>query len=63
MKKLSANYSPNIVNYIESYYSKQQKELWIVMEFCGAGSVTDLMRESGRCLDEGEAAYVIKALL
>ncbi|CAL5992608.1 Kinase [Hexamita inflata] len=63
LKKLSENPQPNIVNYLESYYSKQLKELWIVMEFCGAGSLTDLMRDANRVLDEGEAAYVIRSLL
>lgn len=33
------------------------------MEFCGAGSLTDLMRDANRVLDEGEAAYVIRSLL
>lgn len=34
-----------------------------MMEFCGAGSVADLMREGNRSLDEGEAAFVMRGLL
>ena len=63
LKKLSEDHNPNIVNYINSYYSKTLKELWIIMEFCSKGSITDLMRDANRVLDEGECAFVIKHLL
>lgn len=33
---------PHVVQYYGSYF--KNSELWIVMEFCGAGSVADIMR-------------------
>ena len=38
--------SPFVVNYIGSYITPT--DLWIVMEFCGAGSVLDIMKLRGR---------------
>lgn len=34
--------------------------LQIVMEFCNAGSVTDVMRKIGRPLNEPECAAILK---
>ncbi|CAH3195605.1 unnamed protein product, partial [Porites evermanni] len=34
--------SPYVVKYYGSYF--KNTDLWIVMEFCGAGSVSDLMK-------------------
>ncbi len=35
-------YSQYVVKYYGSYF--KNTDLWIVMEFCGAGSVSDIMR-------------------
>ena len=63
LAKLSEEQHTNIVNYVAAYYQKAVRELWIIMEFCGGGSVIDLMRDANRVLDESEAAYVIRSLL
>ena len=34
--------SPYVVKYYGSYF--KNTDLWIVMEYCGAGSVSDIMR-------------------
>ena len=34
--------SPYVVRYYGSYF--KNTDLWIVMEYCGAGSVSDIMR-------------------
>ena len=36
--------SPYVVKYYGSYF--KNTDLWIVMEYCGAGSVSDIMRSS-----------------
>lgn len=35
-------FSPHVVRYYGSYF--KNSDLWIVMEYCGAGSVADLIR-------------------
>lgn len=35
-------FSPHVVRYYGSYF--KNSDLWIVMEYCGAGSVSDLIR-------------------
>lgn len=34
--------SPHVVRYYGSYF--KNSDLWIVMEYCGAGSVSDIIR-------------------
>lgn len=63
LQLLSAEMHENIVNYIESYYSSNTNDVWIVMECASQGSVLDLMKSNRRALDEGECAYVTKQLL
>ena len=36
--------SPYVVKYYGSYF--KNTDLWIVMEYCGAGSVSDIMRST-----------------
>lgn len=38
----SYTYSQYVVKYYGSYF--KNTDLWIVMEYCGAGSVSDIMR-------------------
>lgn len=35
-------FSPHVVRYYGSYF--KNSDLWIVMEYCGAGSVSDIIR-------------------
>eukprot|EP01097_Dermamoeba_algensis_P007595 TRINITY_DN4834_c0_g1_i1.p1 TRINITY_DN4834_c0_g1~~TRINITY_DN4834_c0_g1_i1.p1 ORF type:complete len:429 (-),score=53.48 TRINITY_DN4834_c0_g1_i1:425-1711(-) len=58
MKTMS---SPYIVNYFGSYY--KDNELWIIMEFCGIGSVCDLMKLTGKPLSEAQVAVVCQFVL
>eukprot|EP01118_Nematostelium_gracile_P006090 TRINITY_DN1947_c0_g1_i1.p1 TRINITY_DN1947_c0_g1~~TRINITY_DN1947_c0_g1_i1.p1 ORF type:complete len:436 (-),score=149.68 TRINITY_DN1947_c0_g1_i1:71-1378(-) len=53
--------SPYIISYYGSYF--KDNELWIVMEFCGAGSVADLMRITTKTLTEDQIIVVLKDAL
>ncbi|EFJ44650.1 MAP kinase [Volvox carteri f. nagariensis] len=47
---------PNVVRYLGSY--RHPNELWIVMEYCGGGSVSDLLSATSEPLSEDLIAYV-----
>jgi len=53
--------SPYIISYYGSYF--KDNELWIVMEYCGAGSVSDLMRITGKTLNENQISVVLRDAL
>lgn len=53
--------SPYIISYYGSYI--KENELWIVMEYCGAGSVSDLMRITEKTLTEEQIGTVLKDAL
>jgi serine/threonine protein kinase len=53
--------SPYIVRYFGSYF--KENELWIVMEYCGAGSVCDMMKICDNTLTEDQIAVVCKDVL
>lgn len=53
--------SPYIISYYGSYF--KDNELWIVMEFCGAGSVSDLMRITDKTMNEDQIAVIAKDAL
>jgi serine/threonine protein kinase len=53
--------SPYIVKYYGSYF--KDSELWIVMEYCGAGSVCDIMKICDKTLTEEQIAVVSKDVL
>ncbi|XP_032808823.2 serine/threonine-protein kinase 3-like isoform X1 [Petromyzon marinus] len=53
--------SPYVVKYYGSYF--KDTDLWIVMEFCGAGSVSDIIRLRNKTLREDEIATVLKSTL
>ncbi|CAG0883724.1 unnamed protein product [Darwinula stevensoni] len=53
--------SPYIVKYYGSYF--KNSDLWIVMEYCGAGSVSDIMRLRKKTLSEDEIATVLSDVL
>jgi len=50
--------SPYIINYFGSYF--RENELWIVMEMCGAGSVSDLMKVTDKTLTEDQIGVVMR---
>eukprot|EP01095_Lingulamoeba_sp_RSL-Kostka_P011374 TRINITY_DN42_c2_g3_i1.p1 TRINITY_DN42_c2_g3~~TRINITY_DN42_c2_g3_i1.p1 ORF type:complete len:483 (+),score=190.62 TRINITY_DN42_c2_g3_i1:227-1675(+) len=54
--------SPFIVTYHGTFF-KGVEEVWIVMEFCAAGSVADIMCVLERPLDENQIAVVCKFVL
>ncbi|XP_063055640.1 serine/threonine-protein kinase 3-like [Engraulis encrasicolus] len=53
--------SPYVVKYYGSYF--KNTDLWIVMEYCGAGSVSDLIRARNKTLSEDEIATILKSTL
>ncbi|VDK72158.1 unnamed protein product [Litomosoides sigmodontis] len=53
--------SKYVVKYYGSYF--KNSDLWIVMEYCGAGSVSDIMRIRKKTLDEAEIGAVIRDVL
>lgn len=53
--------SPYVVKYYGSYF--KNTDLWIVMEFCGAGSVSDLMKIRNKTLAEEEISCILKYTL
>ncbi|KNB41643.1 serine/threonine-protein kinase [Blastocystis sp. subtype 4] len=53
--------SEYIVRYYGSYY--KNNDLWIVMEYCGAGSLSDLMMKGRFSLKEEEIRYVVSQML
>lgn len=53
--------SPFVVKYFGSYF--KNTDLWIVMEYCGAGSVADIIRLRRKTLTAEEIATVLKDTL
>ncbi|XP_059655676.1 serine/threonine-protein kinase 1 isoform X2 [Cornus florida] len=52
---------PNVVRYLGSYQGEEY--LWIVMEYCGGGSVADLMNITDEALEECQIAYICREAL
>ncbi|KAL0336551.1 UNVERIFIED_CONTAM: Serine/threonine-protein kinase dst1 [Sesamum radiatum] len=52
---------PNVVRYLGSYQGEEF--LWIVMEYCGGGSVADLMNVTDEPLEEYQIAYICREAL
>ena len=52
---------PNIVRYHASFQhgDKSSLSLWIVMEWCGGGSISDIIEVKGEPLHEDIIAYVL----
>uniref|UniRef100_A0AAR2IZM8 non-specific serine/threonine protein kinase n=1 Tax=Pygocentrus nattereri TaxID=42514 RepID=A0AAR2IZM8_PYGNA len=53
--------SPHVVRYYGSYF--KNSDLWIVMEYCGAGSVSDIIRQRNKTLGEDEIAAILQSTL
>ncbi|KAK3146037.1 hypothetical protein QOZ80_3BG0260700 [Eleusine coracana subsp. coracana] len=52
---------PNVVRYFGSYQGEEY--LWIIMEYCGGGSVADLIGVTEEPLDESQIAYICREAL
>lgn len=50
-----------VVKYYGSYF--KESDLWIVMEYCGGGSVSDIMRVRKRVLTEPQIATILRDTL
>lgn len=48
--------SPYVVKYYGSYF--KNTDLWIVMEYCGAGSVSDIIRLRNKTVSCGFFKYI-----
>lgn len=55
--------SKYIVNYYGSYYSKKTNTFWLILEYCPAGSVIDLMLSMNRTYTEQEISTIMKNVL
>ena len=53
--------SPYILEYYGSYYKDNQ--IWLIIEYCDAGSVLDLMKISKSTLNEFEIASIVEKVL
>ncbi|KAK1796329.1 hypothetical protein P4O66_009395 [Electrophorus voltai] len=53
--------SPHVVKYYGSYF--KNSDLWIVMEYCAAGSVSDIIRQRNKTLIEDEIAAILQSTL
>eukprot|EP00009_Paramoeba_aestuarina_P005361 CAMPEP_0201508198 /NCGR_PEP_ID=MMETSP0161_2-20130828/1632_1 /ASSEMBLY_ACC=CAM_ASM_000251 /TAXON_ID=180227 /ORGANISM="Neoparamoeba aestuarina, Strain SoJaBio B1-5/56/2" /LENGTH=370 /DNA_ID=CAMNT_0047902777 /DNA_START=42 /DNA_END=1151 /DNA_ORIENTATION=+ len=51
----------NIVRFYDSFIKGDQ--LWIVMEYCGGGSIADIVQELQEGLEEEQIAFVIRHIL
>eukprot|EP01132_Coremiostelium_polycephalum_P001253 gene1253-1580_t len=54
---------PNIVQYFGSYFKDKDHQLWIVMEYCGGGSVSDLVQALDSALSEDEISLICREAL
>jgi serine/threonine protein kinase len=54
---------PNIVNYIGSHVGLEDNTLWIVMEYCGGGSVSDLLMIRELPLSQNVISYIVRQSL
>ncbi|XP_053734715.1 misshapen-like kinase 1 isoform X2 [Synchiropus splendidus] len=64
----SYSHHRNIATYYGAFVKKspagRDHQLWLVMEYCGAGSVTDLVKKTkGNCLKEDWISYICREVL
>ena len=57
------NKSEYILKYYGSYYSRETNTIWLILEYCAAGSAVDLMLSMGRTLSEVEVATIMEMVL
>ncbi|KAJ6241716.1 serine/threonine-protein kinase tao [Anaeramoeba flamelloides] len=53
--------NPNIVRYYDTYF--METHLWIVMEYCGGGSLDDIIKLTKTTLNEDQIISVVKSAL
>lgn len=58
---LSSCHHPNIVSYYGCYF--KHEDLWLVMAYCGGGSVADIIQALKKPLREPQIAYIMRGLL
>ena len=57
------NKSEYILKYYGSYFSRETNTIWLILEYCAAGSAVDLMLSMGRTLSEVEVATIMEMVL
>ena len=57
------NKSDYILKYYGSYFSRETNTIWLILEYCAAGSAVDLMLSMGRTLSEVEVATIMEMVL
>ena len=60
LRKCNSKY---IVNYLGSFRNKKHNEIWISMEYCGGGSIQDLIKITRKPLNEIQLCVVVKSTL
>lgn len=55
--------SDYIVQYYGSYMAANSDDMWIVMEYCSAGSIADLMECTRRTLTEEQIQHIVACVL
>lgn len=53
--------SPYIVNFHGSF--EKEGNIWLAMEYCGAGSIQDLIKVTGECMDERQCGVILRESL
>ena len=57
------NKSEYILKYYGSYFSRETNTIWLILEYCAAGSAVDLMLSMGRTLSEVEVSTIMEMVL
>ena len=55
--------NPYIVNFYGAFFKDSTNDLWLVLDFCNAGSVLDIIRMSQRTLNEEQIAAICYSVL
>ncbi len=50
--------SPYIVNFQGAFL--KEENVWLAMEYCGAGAISDIMKAQASCLDEKQIQVVMR---
>ena len=59
----SINNGENIIQYFGSYLSMKSKNIWLIFEYCPAGSIYDLMKIMNKSLSEKEISIILSDIL